>query len=284
MGKSELKTRFIFGPIMLLAVAGIYYCDLRWTEGKFSAGMLALMAVVGAFEFITMFRHAGFPVSRSLLIVMTAALCGSAFLFGWKSIDRELYPLVISTMCLLFPLALRGLAPEGMSKGLEEMGGTLLGFLLIAWPMYMAQGIALRHIESILFVVLVCKGGDIGGYLTGVAFGKHKLIPHISPGKTIEGSLGSMVLSCAVSVWLSKVLIESEVQLSLTAAILVGIMLNLTTQIGDLVESLLKRRCGVKDSSHFLPAHGGILDLVDSLLFSFPAYLLVLTILTGPTS
>jgi phosphatidate cytidylyltransferase len=59
-------------------------------------------------------------------------------------------------------------------------------------------------------------------------------------------------------------------------------MLNLTTQIGDLVESLLKRRCDVKDSSQLLPAHGGVLDLVDSLLFSFPAYFLVLAILTGP--
>ena len=66
----------------------------------------------------------------------------------------------------------------------------------------------------------------------------------------------------------------------LTEAVLVGIMLNITAQIGDLVESLLKRRCGVKDSSALLPAHGGVLDLLDSLLFSFPAYFLVLTILT----
>lgn len=283
MGKSELKTRFIFGPLMLLAVAGIYYCDLHWTKGRLSAGMLGLLAIVGVFEFIAMFRNAGFAVARGLLIVMTAALCGSTFFFGWTSIDRELYPLVISTMCLLFPLALRGLGPNGMAKGLEEMGGTLLGFLLIAWPMYMAQGIALRHIQSILFVVLVCKGGDIGGYLSGVSFGKHKLIPHISPGKTIEGSIGSMVLSCVVSVWLCSALLAPDVQVTLTGAILIGIMLNLTTQIGDLVESLLKRRCGVKDSSKFIPAHGGVLDLVDSLLFSFPAYLLVLTILTGPS-
>jgi phosphatidate cytidylyltransferase len=283
MGNSELKTRFIFGPIMLLAVAGIYYCDLHWTQGRFSAGMLGLLAIVGVLEFIAMFRKAGFPVARGLLVAMTATLCGSAFFFRWTSLDHELYPLVISTMCLLFPLALRGLAPNGMAKGLEEMGGTLLGFLLIAWPLYMAQGIAIRHIESILFVVLVCKGGDIGGYLSGVSFGKHKLIPHISPGKTIEGSLGSMVLSCLVSVWLSGSLLQPEVAVTLTGAILIGIMLNLTTQIGDLVESLLKRRCEVKDSSNFLPAHGGVLDLVDSLLFSFPAYLLVLTILTGPS-
>ncbi len=170
----------------------------------------------------------------------------------------------------------------------------MLGFIMVAWPMYLAMGICFRHLPSVLFVMLICKGGDIGGYCFGRLFGKHKLIPHISPGKTIEGSLGSLLVSCAMSVWLSKTLLPPDpdslgnlvdgkvagVEVTLTGAILIGIMLNLTTQIGDLVESLLKRRCDVKDSSRMLPAHGGVLDLTDSLLFSFPAYLLVLTILT----
>ena len=76
-------------------------------------------------------------------------------------------------------------------------------------------------------------------------------------------------------------LLRPEVPLGLTGAILTGIMLNITTQSGDLIESLLKRRCGVKDSSRLLPAHGGVLDLIDSLLFSFPAYLVILILLTG---
>ena len=73
MGKDELKTRFIFGPIMLLAIAGIYYSDLHWTKGRLSAAMLGVFAVVGVFEFVAMFRHAGFAVARGLLIVMTIA-------------------------------------------------------------------------------------------------------------------------------------------------------------------------------------------------------------------
>lgn len=280
MGKSELGTRFIIGPILLLVIFGIYYSDTHGTRGYVSAAVLGLMSLAAMGEFVGMFRHANFPVAAGLLMVGTILLNGSAFCFGWTAIDRELYPPVIGTMALLFPLALRGLSAGGMSKGLEEMGGTLLGFILVAWPMYLAQGLALRHIESLFFVVLVCKFGDIGGYLFGVSFGRHKLIPHISPGKTIEGSLGSMVVSCAMSVWLSKTLLSPGIEVSLTGAILIGIMLNFTTQIGDLVESLLKRRCGVKDSSRLLPAHGGVLDLTDSLLFSFPAYFLVLTILT----
>jgi len=294
MGKSELGTRFVIGPILLLLTVGIYYADTHWSQGRAAAVVLALLSVAAVVEFSGMLRNAGFPVATGLLMTVTLGLHASAFFFGWSSIDRELYPPVIGTMALLFPLAVRGLRPQGMSRGLEEMGATLLGFIMLVWPMYMAQGIALRHIEAVFFVVLVCKFGDIGGYLFGVAFGRHKLIPHISPGKTIQGSVGSLLVSCAMSVWLNPLLLYQEVEkvsgdgapiqggLTVTwiGAVLIGVMLNLTAQIGDLVESLLKRRCDVKDSSRMLPAHGGVLDLTDSLLFSFPAFLLVLTVLT----
>ncbi len=277
---SELRIRFIFGPLMLAMVAGVFLLDKNYTNGICSAVLLGLLAMGGMLEYINMMRKAEFQVASGLLLGMTLLLVSSAFLFGWKSTDHELYPLVLGTMFLLFPLALRGLAPKGMSHGLEEMGSTLLGFLLVAWPLYLAQGLSLRHLNSLLFVVLVCKGGDIGGYLFGVALGRHKLIPHISPGKTIEGALGSLVTSCALAFFLSGPLLLPEVQAEWWVFLAIGIMLNLTTQIGDLVESLLKRRCGVKDSSTLLPAHGGVLDLMDSLLFSFPAYFLVLNILT----
>jgi phosphatidate cytidylyltransferase len=84
----------------------------------------------------------------------------------------------------------------------------------------------------------------------------------------------------ALAVWLRGGLLEPDMQLPLWGALLTGVMLNFTTQSGDLIESLLKRRCNAKDSSHLLPAHGGILDLVDSLLFSFCAWFLVLVWLT----
>jgi len=118
--------------------------------------------------------------------------------------------------------------------------------------------------------------------------GKKKLIPHVSPGKTIEGALGSLLASVGLAVWLrgmalpaqSADIVQPPVGMDLGLAALAGVLLNATTQIGDLVESLLKRRCGVKDSSTLLPAHGGVLDLVDSLLFSFSAWFLFLVWLT----
>jgi phosphatidate cytidylyltransferase len=212
--------------------------------------------------------------------LLTLALCSSAPWFEWQVVDRELYPLVVGTFGLLFLLGLLALKPNRTATGLEAMGSTVLGFTLVAWPLYLAQGLALHHLPSLLFVILVCKAGDSGAYLLGRALGHQKLLPHVSPAKTVAGAVGSLVVSCVVALALWKPLLSADVDITLTAAVLVGIMLNITAQIGDLVESLLKRRCRVKDSSTLLPAHGGILDLLDSLLFSFPAYFLVLTILT----
>ncbi len=281
---SDRQARFILTPLLLLAIGGIFWLDntdaLGLRRGAVSALILGLLALAGIHEYIRMLTAGGFPVSRILLPLMTLALCGSSFLWAWTSIDHEVYPLIIGTVLLLFPIALESLTRRKMEKGLERQGAALLGFIMIVWPLYLAQGMSLRHLPSVIYVVLVCKSGDIGAYLVGSTLGKHKLIPHISPGKTVEGALGSMALATVVAVLLRGPLLEPEVVLGLTGALGVGIMLNITTQAGDLIESLLKRRCGVKDSGSLLPAHGGVLDMVDSLLFSFFAYFPILAWMT----
>lgn len=283
-GGGELRTRVILSTLMLTTIGVIFWLDVTTSAaGRLSAALLGVLGVAGVHEFTVMFKRAGFPVADVSLILASVALAASAFAFRWGSVDRELYPLVLVTFALLFPLALRSLTRQRMIRGLEEQGATLLGLISIAWPMYLAQGLVLRHPEAALYVVLVCKGGDIGGYLVGSFLGKHKLIPHISAGKTVEGALGSLAASCALAMVLPPLILdlrEPRLELGLTQAFGVGIILNLTTQIGDLVESLLKRRCGVKDSSALLPAHGGVLDLIDSLLYSFPAFLMIVILLT----
>lgn len=280
---SDLKTRAVLAPTMLAIIAGIYWLDvsgiLGIKAGALSAGFLGLLGIGGAWEFASLLRGGGFAVGKRTLVVATTILLGSAFAFGWAELDRELYPLVIGSLLLLFPLALRSLGRDDMHHGLERQGTTLLGFIMVAWPMYLAMGICFRCLPSLLYVVLICKGGDIGGYCFGRLFGKHKLIPHISPGKTIEGALGSLITSVALAYFLLPML-DGLVEIPVWGALLAGVVLNFTTQTGDLIESLLKRRCNAKDSSALLPAHGGILDLVDSLLFSFCAWFVVLVLLT----
>ncbi len=281
---SDLGTRAVLAPTMLLLVGGIYWLDLSGSlgvkEGALSASLLGLLGVGGAWEFVTLLRSGGFAVGKRTLIVATTLLLASAFAFGWADLDHELYPLVAGTLLLLVPLALRSLGRDDMHLGLERQGATLLGFIMVAWPMYLAMGTCFRCLPSLLYVVLVCKGGDIGGYCVGRLLGRRKLIPHVSPGKTVEGALGSLATSVALAWALNEPMLGDRVELPVWGALLTGVVLNFTTQTGDLIESLLKRRCNAKDSSTLLPAHGGILDLVDSLLFSFCAWFLVLVLLT----
>jgi phosphatidate cytidylyltransferase len=280
---SDLRTRAVLAPTMLAAIGLIYWLDLDQRllarQGVLSAGVLAVLGVAGALEYATMMRRAGFALSRTLLLLAAGALHGLAFPFQWRQLDRELYPLVALTLLLSFPLALRSLGRESMRTGLEQQGATLLGFIFISWPVYLGQGICFRHLPSLLYVVLVCKGGDIGGYVTGRWLGRRKLIPHISPGKTVAGAAGSVAASVLLAALLRGPLV-GDLGLGLTGALAIGIILNFTTQTGDLIESLLKRRCGAKDSSTLLPAHGGVLDLIDSLLFSFAVWFLILVWLT----
>ncbi|MCK5940419.1 MAG: phosphatidate cytidylyltransferase [Planctomycetes bacterium] len=281
---SDLGTRAVLAPTMLLVIGGIYWLDLSGSlgvkEGALSAGLLGLLGIGAAWEFATLLRGGGFAVGKRTLIVATMILLASAFAFGWADLDHELYPLVAGTLLLLFPLALRSLGRGDMHQGLERQGATLLGFIMVAWPMYLAMGTCFRCLPSLLYVVLICKGGDIGGYCFGRLFGRHKLIPHISPGKTVEGALGSLLTSVLLAWLLNEPMLGGRLDLPLWGALVTGVVLNFTTQTGDLIESLLKRRCNAKDSSTLLPAHGGILDLVDSLLFSFCAWFLVLVRLT----
>lgn len=292
MAKSELRTRAVLAPTMLLLIGLVYWLDhervLLDKQGALSAAVLGLLGIGGVLEYVAMLRKAGFAVSRTLLLSGAVSLHALAFPMGWHQLDRELYPLVAITLLILFPLAARSLGKDAMQRGLEEQGATLLGFLMISWQVYLGQGICFRHLPSLLYVVLVCKGGDIGGYCLGRLLGKKKLIPHVSPGKTIEGALGSLLASVGIAVWLrgmalpvqDPAVVQPQLEMDIATALLAGVLLNATTQIGDLVESLLKRRCGVKDSSTLLPAHGGVLDLVDSLLFSFSAWFLFLVWLT----
>ncbi|MCC7399667.1 MAG: phosphatidate cytidylyltransferase [Planctomycetes bacterium] len=281
---SELAMRAVLAPSMLAVIGVVYWLDLQQTfglrQGALSAGLLGLLGYAGVWEFVQLLRGGGFKVSKRTLLTATALLLASAFVFGWGCIDRELYPLIAATLFVQFPLAVRSLGREDMRHGLEKQGATLLGLISIAWPMYLGMGVALRHLPSVLFVVLVCKGGDIGGYCLGRLLGRHKLIPHISPGKTVEGALGSLLVSIVLAMVLREPLLLPVVTLSLPVAALVGALLNFTTQTGDLIESLLKRRCNAKDSSRLLPAHGGVLDLIDSLLPSFCVWFVVLVATT----
>jgi len=135
----------------------------------------------------------------------------------------------------------------------------------------------------VLYFILVTKFSDMGAYLTGSLIGRHKMIPRISPGKTWEGFGGAIFLSTVSSLVFVHFLGGKMSGMNWVHAVILGIVLSSTAVIGDLIESLFKREAGVKDSGGFFPGIGGILDLLDSLLFNAPImYLYLRHILTHP--
>ena len=140
-----------------------------------------------------------------------------------------------------------------------------------------------------LFIIAVTKSADVGGLFIGTTFGKHPLLPKVSPNKSVEGTLGGIMLSGIVAILMQSFLppvfqvTAVKLQSALPAGMLslpswyifcIGLFFGSLGQLGDLSESMIKRDCKVKDSGKFLPGTGGVLDMIDSLLFSVPAFFL----------
>lgn len=132
------------------------------------------------------------------------------------------------------------------------------------------------HYAAILYIACANFGCDTGAYFAGVKFGKHKLIPRISPKKTIEGSIGGMVLGTFLATFVGYL---CHLPLSLSEMFLLAFLMTIVAQIGDLTFSAIKRHANIKDYSQLIPGHGGVLDRVDSLLFNIIAFSLWIWIL-----
>jgi phosphatidate cytidylyltransferase len=133
----------------------------------------------------------------------------------------------------------------------------------------------------VLYFILVTKFSDLGAYCVGSLIGKHKMIPRISPGKTWEGFGGAIVVSTLVSLVFAHLAGPRLYGMNWMHAVILGVLLSTAAVVGDLIESIFKREAKVKDSGHWFPGIGGILDLMDSLLFNAPLmYLYLRHILT----
>lgn len=153
----------------------------------------------------------------------------------------------------------------------HSLGGMFFAQLYI--PFLLSHALLLFHAPAgrrwIFFLFIVIFAGDTGAYYAGHRWGKHKLWPTVSPGKTIEGAVGGLLSSLAAALLAGGPLLSLKSS-DITFLLSLGLLLSLAGQIGDLMESMLKRVCQVKDAGDILPGHGGLLDRLDSLIFAFP--------------
>src|SRR5262249_51669147 len=173
------------------------------------------------------------------------------------------------------------------TAGILAISTTLFGLMYVPWLLNFIQKInffpGVDGHYYLLYFVLITKFSDTGAYSVGSLIGRHKMIPRISPGKTWEGFGGAILFSTLASLLFVHFLGRKMHGMTPLHAVILGIILSVSAVVGDLIESLFKREAGVKDSGHFFPGIGGILDLLDSLLFNAPImYLYLRHILTHP--
>jgi phosphatidate cytidylyltransferase len=275
---SELVKRILFAVVAIPVVLGLLYLG-----DAALAILLGAASGIAAWEFFRIARAAGHEPLDEVGIVLAAAF---PLLAHAHQRDVFTMPLAAGMVVLLAVLAatiwMRGVAgrPLGAAAmtvfGASYTGGTLAFAYGLRYHRY-AIG-ALAGTVLVLFPLVLTWTQDTGAYFVGRTLGRRKLIPSVSPGKTVEGSIGGLVLTVIVSWLYARMLMPAKAQLGLApwAAIAFGVVISIAAQVGDLAESLLKREAKVKDSSALLPGHGGVLDRLDSVFFVLPvAYLLL---------
>ncbi len=193
------------------------------------------------------------------------------------------YDLEAGRGIVVFGLIFAMLAGVFATRGIEAEMARILGFIitlvyagfpwLVIWELYAKA----QNAQYLILVLIVVWMGDTGGYFGGRFFGKHKLAPHKSPKKTWEGAFAGLLASVA-GAWMWYVYNPEQSTVSLGTTLACGFCGGISGQMGDLVESVIKRFTGVKDSGSLLPGHGGLLDRIDGVLFAGPVVWLVLYI------
>jgi phosphatidate cytidylyltransferase len=256
--------------LVTILVVLLVFADALWGRCliTFMAAALAAVAIWEYQQFATVKGgRMVFPVVALAAILQVV----SFFLSGFSS-SLILFPVVSFLFGLIGLTILHFEEKEG---AIVDLATSIFGLVYIAVPLGMMVWILCPTGDStgrfwFLYLIAVTKMGDIGGYFGGTFFGKRKLAPTISPGKTIEGSVFGLLSALTTSfLFYQWGLHSSENLLGPYAWIFLGLTLGIIGQFGDLAESLLKRDANKKDSSS-LPGLGGVLDLVDSLLFNSP--------------
>jgi phosphatidate cytidylyltransferase len=298
--EKALRNRLTFGPLMLAGLFLLLWLDERcqswtrnWMENRYPGtrggiggiGILILLAIIlplAVSEIAVLFTPERVRPYRFIAAAGSASLVLHAFLTQFppfQKIAASAFAFII-VFIMLFAALRRAIKKES-SEAIVRMAGTVLATLYLGGLGWFLMAIRVKHSQghqdfhgttwTVLTILLMVKFTDIGAYFGGRALGKHKLIPWLSPGKTWEGLLfglltaGLVGMACAP--WIRNV--------PWWKGFIFGVIIGGIGQLGDLLESLMKRDAEVKDSGALVPGFGGILDIIDSPLVAAPfAYLL----------
>jgi CDP-diglyceride synthetase len=305
-----MGTRFLFGFSMFFALVGLLAADhvLDMTWGFF---VLCLgMTLGGVHELGRMFRMRGLPLDTRLLgwaTVLTmlyiqllahppefgvlkemAGGAERAYPLAVPDRMRELTLLLPVLAAVVFPLW--GLLARDVSNLSARVTNSLGVFLYLVFPIALILWI--RTVPEVgawwlYFLLAASRLGDVGAYLLGKAYGRHKLIPRLSAGKTIEGAIAGLLFSAGGGLlvllwanWATDGAFGAVLQYWWLGALL-GLFMGIAAQAGDLIESAFKRAAGIKDSGQLVPSFGGVMDIMDNFMLTGPLLLVILALWLG---
>jgi phosphatidate cytidylyltransferase len=257
MHRQRILSALVFIPL--------FYILVRYGSPDLFFFILSLSILLGLREFFALLEARGIRPLRALGFVGGWTL---SFLIYNAGPDRDDLLLFLALLVGSFLVALLS-TKEDFGDRIQGAGATLLGILYLS--LLLSFIALLRKLPGgetyIYYLFAVTWAGDAGAFYFGIRFGQHRLCPTLSPGKSVEGSIAGLVCSLAASLLAKWTFFY---RLPNWHALVLGVLLGVAAQLGDLSESLLKRSLAVKDSGSLIPGHGGFLDRVDSLLFTGP--------------
>ena len=230
----------------------------------------AIAMVLAVLELTRALAQGGLRLPAVPLLVGVIGMVVSTVVFGTEG-------LLVATAAVVCVLILWRVSESMGLSALRDVAG---GVFALAWVPFLGCFLLLLFAREqgemlVLLAILGPVGNDIGGYIAGVLFGKHPMAPRISPKKSWEGFIGSLLLGTAAVTAVGTLALD----LPVWTGLIIGAVLVVVSTCGDLAQSLLKRDLGIKDMGHLLPGHGGVLDRVDSILLAAPTTYVMLEVL-----
>ncbi|WP_082234166.1 phosphatidate cytidylyltransferase [Halobacillus massiliensis] len=244
-------------------VAALIFLPIVILGGLFFQLFVYLLATIAIYELMRMKKIAKYSVSALITFLLMWSLMYKEEMFG--QFELPITKSEITLLAVLLLLSYTVLVKNRFT--FDDAGFLLISAFYIGMGFYYLIETRSMGLEYIFYALFIVWATDTGAYLFGRAFGKRKLWPQISPKKTIEGSVGGILLACVVALIFQLVY---PIHSSMMVVLLVTVIISMAGQIGDLVESAFKRHYAVKDSGNILPGHGGVLDRFDSLIYMLP--------------
>jgi phosphatidate cytidylyltransferase len=254
--------------ILTATLLGFFSISTLFVEWLYVATVLVLISL-GLYEFFTLIEKKGISMYKYFGMVFGIVIPLSIYLRFELTRGWEL--LFIALMLII--LFILQFSRRESTNAIIGISTTMFGILYISWFFSFMIKIKLLPFGTSLVgcLLLATKGADIGAFLVGMRWGKHTLIPRISPKKTLEGTCGGILFS-VLGALASKSFLPDWPVFSWLNMIVIGFSLGILGLLGDLSESLIKRDCAAKDSNKIFPGMGGVLDVIDSLLFTAPVF------------